>query len=466
MTALPPPVDVEQNPYLTGCFEPVGAEGDYPMLTVSQGEIPAGLNGTYIRNGPNPRFTPIGSYVYPVDGDGMVHAITLADGDATYRNRFVRTPMVRREEEVGHALWPGIMSPFLPDEQLVGAALANKWKDLPGINVVRHHGKLIALAEMSSSYCLDEDLSTLAAETYGGVFPAGTCAHPKVDPVTGEMIVFTYDVTPPYLQWAAVGADGTVTAGPHQIDLPGSYMIHDFAITATSVVLVVNPFAIDIELAMSGGSPLEWKPELGCRVAVISRKTGDISWHHGDAFWSWHFANAFDSDEGIVLDAAVWDHPSLSAGTDHLPPSRGRFSRIVLPNGSDIIRMNELVDRPMEFPRIDDRLTGQQHQQVALGARTGREIPPGQFDAVITISPDTGQVCQFDAGDYSLGEPCFVPDANGGAGYFVTFGTDRTTMRSAFLMLPADDVSAGPVATVDIPVRVPLGLHGAWLPGT
>jgi carotenoid cleavage dioxygenase-like enzyme len=33
------------------------------------------------------------------------------------------------------------------------------------------------------------------------------------------------------------------------------------------------------------------------------------------------------------------------------------------------------------------------------------------------------------------------------------------------LVLDADDLGAGPVARLLLPVRVPFGLHGAWLPG-
>lgn len=464
MATLPPPVDVNSNPYLTGCFEAVTNEGVWPNLTATTGELPADIVGTYIRNGPNPRFTPIGSYVYPVDGDGMVHAITLSDGVAVYRNKFVRTPMLKREEEVGHALWGGIMSGVVPGEEEAGPALANQWKDLPDINVVRHHGKLIALAEMSRSYSLGDKLETLDPVTYGGVFAQGTCAHPKVDPVTGEMIVFTYGLEAPFLTWAVIGADGQVTSGPHAVDTPKSCMIHDFAITATSIVLVVNPLIFDLEAAMSGGSLLSWKPELGCRIAVISRKTGAVTWHQGDAFWTWHFANAHDVDGGLVVDAVVWDRPGFGEHDDHTP-SKGTFSRLTLPRTSDAINHQILVDRPMEFPRIDDRLIGQVHHQVAVGARTGREVPPGEFDAVLTINPESGSVTAFDAGTLSVGEPCFVPSSDGSTGgYYVTYATDRTTMRSSFVVLAADDVAAGPVATIELPVRVPLGLHGAWLP--
>ncbi|MFE6854449.1 carotenoid oxygenase family protein, partial [Streptomyces sp. NPDC057674] len=44
-------------------FAPVTEEVDAAELEVT-GEIPAALDGLYLRNGPNPRFTPIGSYLY------------------------------------------------------------------------------------------------------------------------------------------------------------------------------------------------------------------------------------------------------------------------------------------------------------------------------------------------------------------------------------------------------------------
>ncbi len=55
----------------------------------------------------------------------------------------------------------------------------------------------------------------------------------------------------------------------------------------------------------------------------------------------------------------------------------------------------------------------------------------------------------------------------GDRGYWLTFATDRTDRTdgtSRLLVLPADDPAQGPVATVHLPVRVPLGLHGTWLP--
>ena len=103
----PAPVDIAHHAHLTGAFAPQRTEVDVAGLDVI-GELPADLHGAYLRNGPNPRFDPIGHFVYPLDGDAMVHRLELDGGTARYTNRFVRTPMVVAEEKAGHAIWAGM----------------------------------------------------------------------------------------------------------------------------------------------------------------------------------------------------------------------------------------------------------------------------------------------------------------------------------------------------------------------
>ena len=92
--------EITGNPYLAGLYEPVDEERVDEGLEVI-GEIPADLDGVYVRNGPNPRFAPPGRYHW-FDGDGMVHALNLQGGKAHYRNRFVATDKKREEDAAGH----------------------------------------------------------------------------------------------------------------------------------------------------------------------------------------------------------------------------------------------------------------------------------------------------------------------------------------------------------------------------
>lgn len=466
--AAPPPVDVSQIDHLQGAFAPVVEERDATDLAV-EGKLPDELDGAYLRNGPNPRFTPLGSYVYPLEGDGMVHGMWLAGGRARYSNRFVRTAALQAEERAGRALWGGLMTGYLPGASQVGPELAGQPKPMPDINVVSHGGRLLALAESDCPYRLSPDLATLGRETFDGALPAGITAHPKVDPRTGEMVVFCYHLEAPYLTWAALGPDGMVTRPATQImgvDQP--VMIHDMALTTRFVVLILAPLYFDLRAAMSGGSLLAWRPEDGTRIALVPRDGGPVRWSHTDAFWSWHAANAYDDGEGtdapVVMDYVEWTQPGglvpghtesgLARATIH--PATGTVDRVWLDRGS------------MELPRIDDRQVGGRHRHIATSGVSGRRrIVKGQHDALNFFDTRSGERIQWDAGDLAVGEPVFAPrpgTQGDGEGWWMTFATNPDNGASWFLVLPADDPGRGPVARVRIPARVPLGLHGSWLP--
>src|SRR5215831_7426491 len=102
-------VQSELNPYLTGNFAPVHDELVVDDLKVI-GEIPKDLTGIYMRNGPNPQFVPF-PFIWPFDGDGMIHAVYLADGKASYRNRYVETKDLLRDRRAGKGLFGSVTRP-------------------------------------------------------------------------------------------------------------------------------------------------------------------------------------------------------------------------------------------------------------------------------------------------------------------------------------------------------------------
>jgi carotenoid cleavage dioxygenase len=466
--AHPVPVDVSLVPELSGLFAPTTAERDIGPLEVV-GDLPPELDGTYLRNGPNPRFTPIGSYTYPLDGDGMVHAVRIENGRVSYANRFVETPALRAEERAGHALWSGVMAMYRPDAAEVGAGLAGTRKDLPDINIVRHAGRTLALAESAPPFALSPELATLGRETFGGALPAGITAHPKVDPRTGELLVFCYGIEAPFLTWSVVGPDGAVRRPPTVVDgAERPSMIHDMAITDRFVVLIVAPYYFDIAAAMSGGGLLTWRPEDGTRIALVPRDGSPTRWLATDAFWCWHLANAFDEgpapDDAVVVDYVQWDRPETDDATAEQNAVLVR-ARLDLSRGT-VVR-TPAHDRRVEFPRIDDRLLGHRHDRVATIATQPDD--PQLADTLVVTDLAGGHDVHWRAPELALGEPVHLPrpgDPDPGHGWWATLAVDRRDDVSWFLVLPADDPAAGPVARVRIPVRVPLGLHGAWLPST
>jgi carotenoid cleavage dioxygenase len=66
-----------------------------------------------------------------------------------------------------------------------------------------------------------------------------------------------------------------------------------------------------------------------------------------------------------------------------------------------------------------------------------------------------------------LQEPTFIPKSdksNEGEGYLVALVNRYDEMRSDLVLLDAQHVDEGPVATIRLPLRLRQGLHGSWVP--
>ena len=263
---------------------------------------------------------------------------------------------------------------MLPGEDLVGPTLAGTFKDLPDINVVRHGGKLLALGESCNPFLMSSDLATIGRETFGDTLPIGITAHPKIDPRTGEMVAFCYNIDAPYLTWSVIDRDGSTVRAATPVDgIDQPSMIHDMALTDTYVVLVVGPLYFDLMAAMSGGSLMSWQPDHGTRIALIAREDGATTWLSTEAFWMWHTANAHDEvlpDGGVevVLDYVRWDAPGGLVPGVH---TTGSLARVRLNPRTGGVTHETLVDQNMEFPRVDDRALTTNHRIIGTSLKTG-----------------------------------------------------------------------------------------------
>ncbi len=86
-------------------------------------------------------------------------------------------------------------------------------------------------------------------------------AHPKVDPVTGELVFFGVDLFgPPFLRYHVVDASGQLTT-TEEIDIPRATMMHDFGVTATRAVFLDQPVVFDLALAAERAAR---SPSAGC----------------------------------------------------------------------------------------------------------------------------------------------------------------------------------------------------------
>src|SRR5262245_5775054 len=287
------------NPFLQGNFAPWRLEGMADDLEVI-GTIPRELNGTFYRNGPNPAYEPAGRYHW-FDGDGMIHAIKLRDGRASYRNRWVQSDGLKEERDAGKALYPGLLE-ISPSEQ-------PRFKVTANTNIVSHAGKLLALVEAALPTQLTADtLETIGLYDFAGKLSGPMTAHPKMDPETGEMLFFGYSPFPPFLEYHVADRSGALVRS-EVIDVAWPSMSSDFAITKDYVVFIRCPLVFSFENLAKSGRLFSWEPERGTRIGVMPRSGGnaDVRWFETDASYVFHPMNAYAEDGAIVLDVSRYN---------------------------------------------------------------------------------------------------------------------------------------------------------------
>ena len=471
--------ETSSSPYLSGPYSPVSDEVDLGTLDVS-GELPEGLRGTFLRNGPNPMFAPLGAY-HLFDGDGMLHAATFDGSSVAYRNRWIRSAGLGAEQRAGHAIYGGMAQPAFPDPELVGDA--GPMKNVANTHVVRHAGRTMCLWEAGPPTLVDDSLRTLGTFDYDGALVGAMTAHPKIDTVTGEMHFFGYSAMAPYLRYHVADASGRLIRSI-DIDLPNPVMMHDFAITEHHVVFFDAPALFDLSGFLRGGPMIRWEPELGTRIGVMGRDGdgSDLRWAEVEPCYVFHFLNAWSDGSTLVLDGCRL--PRLDIGldpdagdADATTDDRGHLTRFSVDLATDRATTTQLTDLRGDFPRIDDRVAGREHHVGYLATTVderaaddpGASNPEeGAFDSVtrIDLADGTTRSHRFGRGR-TCGEPVFAPDPSRDAqdgGWLLTWVYDAATDLTDLVVLDAEDIESAPVATVHTGRRVPFGFHGSWLP--
>ena len=456
------------QPMLRGLFVPLTNEIDVAQLQVT-GAIPPALDGAFIRNGPNPRFEPVGGY-HMFDGDGMLHSITLHDGNASYRNRWIRTAALGAEERAGRALYGGLGGMHTPTREERGDA--GRTKNPANTNIIRHAGRYLALFEGGPPTEVTAELATLGVRDYNGRIPGSFTAHPRVDPRTQEMIAFAYSPLPPHLQVFHFDPNGELTRVVN-VDTPACSVMHDFAITESSVVVVDSPLLFDLPGVMAGGPPFRWDPEHGTRIGIMPRDGDTMRWFDVEEGYVNHFWNAWDNGDKIEFSgsrspgtAYVESDSSGEAGGSDAAP--GLPTRFVVDLTKGTAKSEQIDDLGGDFPHINDAYMGIRSRFHAMSAFNGTPDLIGHFDTVVVYDDLTGERSMWHAGNGTVvGDVIFAAAPHGTAendGWLMCTVHDRATGATDLAIIDATEVAKGPIARVHMPQRLPFGFHAQWFP--
>ncbi|MGV9879568.1 carotenoid oxygenase family protein [Streptomyces sp. NPDC003006] len=441
-----------QLPYLTGHFAPAPDEVTAWGLTV-RGAVPPELSGRYFRNGHNPG--PGQKPTHWFRGAGMLHGVRLSGGRAEwYRNRWVRTPALEG-------------APLVRDDGTVDLTAS-----VAGTHVIEHAGRILALQEANLPFEVSPQLDTIGAYDFRGRLTTAMTAHPKEDPETGELHFFGYSPLAPYLTYYVADAQGELIRS-RVVPGAGPTLMHDFGLTAHHTVWLDLPVVFDAE--EHSGIPYRWSDTYRPRIGVMPRGgSAEPVWYEVEAGAMIHVTNAYEDAGRIVVEGPRYDRSSWESswkwwtgapGHPPVPDVGSMRHRWVLDPVTGTAREERLDSLVTEFATINEALTGSAHRYTYTVAFPGAGL---ERYALVKYDALTGQRQIADAGPGRMyGEPYFVPAAEGTAeddGYLMTLVSDLARDASELLILSARDITRPPVAAVELPRRVPTGIHGSWIP--
>jgi len=431
------------NQYLSGNFAPVETEVSAHDLTVV-GQIPAELEGRWLRNGPNPEQVADPSKHHWFMGHGMVHGVRLRDGKADwYKNRFVSSAADRAAGSFGA-------------NTNVGGFAGRTWAMVEGGN-----------PPMEMSY----DLDPMGANRFDGTLDGPFTAHPKYDPSTGELHAMNYhwpDLID-HVNYTVVGGDGRVTK-QLAIPVPDMPMMHDMSLTDKYAIVYDLPVTISMDVLANGYSfPFAWNPDRAARVGLLPRAgvANDIIWCDVDPCYVFHPLNAYDAPDGtVVVDLCRYDNLMVDDRLGPFTEAPPTLDRWVIDPIARKVTETRIDDRPQEFPRHNPRVGLKQHR---FGYTSEVKYSgPNLHGATLKVDFETGTTAAHEYGAGRGGaEPVFVPKVDASAeddGWILAVVYDATTDGSALNILDANDLSEA--ARIELPQRVPFGFHGNWVPDT
>ena len=459
------------HPNLRGNYAPLRMECNIQDLII-EGEVPKELFGSYYRNGPDPQFPPMGGDYHWFAGDGMVHAFHFENGKISYLNRWAQTSKWKQERKAGRALINSL-NPMEPDPEF-------NFEGEDGTantNIVFHSGKLLALEEGHKPFELDPiTLQSKGSCDYKGKLDSAMTAHPKIDPVTGDMISFSYGFGVNKMSYFVVNSDGVLTTYS-EFETPYSSMVHDFIVTTKHVIFPIFPLIIDFNLVAQGKSPLAWDVNRPSQIGIMPRDgtTNDIKWIESDPCFVFHPMNAYESEGKIIADMMQFEEapmfPHLDGSRPDLKKGEARLNRweIDISSNSGSITKQYLDDSIGEFPRLDERKAMSKYKYGYYASNDGKSPKGVSFNSISSYNFESGYKDSFTLTEFdAVGEPIFVPknqNSEEGQGFIIALAYLGKENRSDLMVFDAENISSGPLARAMLPHRIPYGFHGNWRQG-
>lgn len=475
--------------YLSGNFAPI--RRTLPLTACSfSGTIPDELaNGEYVRNGGNPVSNEdLGRDAHWFDGDGMLSGVAFRkqeDGHIRpeFVNQYVLTDVflsTTGSKHVKTPILPSITSLVNPLSSFItitlhilrtvllvilsflpGSKQAIKKISVANTAIVFHDGRALATCEsgppmrvalpgletvgwyngdQAEGEPLESERPT--EEKFGGEgllswMREWTTGHPKIDPVTKEMVLFHATFLPPYVKYSVIptthSPEGLSQAMTTQklVNEPvprisGAKMMHDFGASLAHTVIMDLPLSLDPLNIVQGKPVIEYDSTKPSRFAVFPRhRPGQVQYFETTACCIFHTANTWDEVDAagatqvvhMLACRLISSTLVYAAGNIAAPLPKKRAITSTKKKGipwfekyeADLINLDEkhdsettnLLDSEHSFKQAPDLESPRLIHEPLVRMRSDGEVDrttsslPSYFDDMEEVVPDEEEQCRL-----------------------------------------------------------------------
>ncbi|KAF9426192.1 hypothetical protein BGZ76_002869 [Entomortierella beljakovae] len=275
-----------------------------------KGTLPKDLVGTFFRNGPGNEGVGSTKLAHPIDGDGLVVALSFpGDGHVHFNSRFVQSRHRVEEQAVKKMIYRGQMGTDPNSFKANLSALIKSklgweknstvltFRNPSNTNVYMWEGKVLSAHETSLPHCLDPTtLETIGEEDLEGTLKLKVLgAHFRYDPYLDRLV--TMSAKPglnrtPSLQINEYGRQWAVKSS-QTFNIPGLNYAHDMLMSKNFYIVQISPFvdvsSIDVYKFFLGisspGDAMRYYDHLPCRLVIIARTPQVASAVFGGRQW-------------------------------------------------------------------------------------------------------------------------------------------------------------------------------------
>ncbi|KAK4205495.1 putative carotenoid cleavage dioxygenase [Triangularia verruculosa] len=416
-------------------------EGEVADLVVF-GEIPKQLNGTFYRIMVDP-FYPLQEGNAPIEGDGNICALRINDGRVDLKVRYVDTERLRLERQANKRLFGLYRNPF-SHHPCVRAAVDST----ANTNLVYWAGKLLALKESAQPYEVHPDtLETLSYDPFKS--PGKTfSAHPKVDPYTGELVVFGYEAK-------GLGTDDIVIYALDKqgvihdeqwIKSPWPAFIHDCAITPNFIILVLWPYDADVKHMKNGNQHWTYNRDRPATFIIAPATPTTSPPTRRRASQSGETKLYFKSSRIFYSVFPVIGPPTNKPFRDFQADYVRWEINLTQPTNTRVVEPTVILDMPGEMAMVDERFLTRPYDKLFCPV-----IPPGKQGPIPPILPIG--LHTYTMLDKPSSKVDLSKDAPEGDGWVLGMIQRMDVNRSDLVVLDTKDF-AKPVAVVQLPFRI------------